>query len=198
MSAVAARARRSGAARSRAPPAIRSQRRPHPPFATATAADADAIHALITEHLAEGPPAAARRSTRSRPRAPLRRRRRRTTAWSRCAELAPLSRDGRPRSARWSSAAARAARRLGPRSSSTSSCARATAAGFEKLCAFTHAPSLLRAARLFDRAARLAAREDRHRLPHLPAVPQLRPVRGDADARRAPRQSCVPLAALHG
>ena len=55
--------------------------------------------------------------------------------------------------------------------------------GFDTLCAFTHAPGYFVQHGLLDRAAPLAAREDRDRLRHVPAVPPLRPV----------RRWCVPL-----
>ena len=59
----------------------------------------------------------------------------------------------------------------------------ATSRGFATLCAFTHEPGLLRAPRLHDRAAHVAAGEDRARLHGLPAVPPLRAVRGDLPLR---------------
>ena len=48
---------------------------------------------------------------------------------------------------------------------------RARAEGFEKLCAFTHAPGVLHPDGLLDRAAPVAAREDLHRLPQVSALP---------------------------
>ena len=57
---------------------------------------------------------------------------------------------------------------------------RARREGFDKLCAFTHAPGYFMPDGLLDRAAPLAAGEDLHRLREVPALPPLRPVRDGA------------------
>ena len=48
---------------------------------------------------------------------------------------------------------------------------RARREGFERLCAFTHAPGYFTQHGLFHRPAHVAAREDLHRLRQVPAVP---------------------------
>ena len=77
---------------------------------------------------------------------------------------------------------------------------RARREGYEKLCAFTHAPGYFIQHGLLDRAAPLAAREGLHRLREVPAVPAVRPVRDGRcrsiaafDAER--RATALPVAA---
>ena len=100
--------------------------------------DADAIHALIVEHLAEGHllPRDATRSPIAR--ASIRRGRRRTDRVVGCADLAPLSRRSRKCGRWWSADGARSCG-VGRRLVDELRRARG-AAGFETLCAFTHAP----------------------------------------------------------
>ena len=105
-----------------------------------------------------------------------------------CAELAPLS----PQVAEVRSLAVDAgARGIGVGTMLVEELRqRARREGFDKLCAFTHAPGLLQPDGLLDRAAPLAAREDLHRLREVPVVPHVRAVR-DGRAARAGRRGRV-------
>jgi N-acetylglutamate synthase-like GNAT family acetyltransferase len=104
----------------------------------ATSDDAGAIHALITEHAAEG-----RLLPRAHGEIEVHADRFVVACWNNrvvaCAELAPLSRDV---SEIRSLVVSEEARRFGlGRELIDELVARATDAGFEKLCAFTHAPA---------------------------------------------------------
>jgi N-acetylglutamate synthase-like GNAT family acetyltransferase len=105
---------------------------------TSTADDADAIHALITDHLAEGHllPRTRDEIVVRADRLVVARHGRRILA---CAELAPLSRSvAEVRSL----VVGRAARNAGVgRRIVSELLRRAEAAGFEQLCAFTHTPA---------------------------------------------------------
>ena len=151
-----------------------------------------AIHALIVEHLERAACCRATLDELRDARASLRRRDRTTARVVGCAELAPLSET--VAEVRSLVVIARNARgwAIGLRHARRARCA-APRRPIRQLCAFTHAPVVLRAAGLLDRAARLAAGEDRRRLPRVPAVPTLRPVRGrsvaaasDATTTRVP------------
>ena len=141
--------------------------------------DASSIHALIAEHLDEG---------RLLPRDPdevFLHSHRFVVAVDgeqvlACADLAPLSRTVAEVRSLVVSADARSAG-IG-RQLIDELVHRATVAGFEKLCAFTHAPAYFVQLGFSTRPARLAAREDRNGLPALFPFPRLRPVRGDAPA----------------
>lgn len=160
----------------------------------ATPDDVAAIHALIVSHLAEGHllPREREEVAAHAPRF--------TVAVSgtlvvACAELAPLSRDvSEVRSLVVSSEA----RALGLGIEIIDELVdRATIAGFEKLCAFTHAPSYF--VRLgFSIVPHVWLPEkivtDCHSCPHFRRCGQYAMVR---ELRRTP-QTCVPLAALHG
>ena len=156
--------------------------------------DAGAIHSLIVSHLAEG-------HLLPREREEIAIHAHRFTVIVRdarvvaCAELAPLSRDvGEVRSLVVSGEA----RTLGLGDEIIDELVdRATTAGFEKLCAFTHAPSYF--VQLgFSIVPHVWLPEkivtDCHSCPHFRRCGQYAMVR---DLRRA-RQPCVPLAALHG
>ena len=161
---------------------------------SATADDAGAIHALITEHLAEG-----HLLPRERGEIAVHAHRfvvacqdDRVVA---CAELAPLSRDV---SEVRSLVVSQEARRLGlGRQLIDELVERATVAGFEKLCAFTHAPSYF--VQLgFSMVPHVWLPEkivtDCHSCPHFRRCGQYAVQR---ELRRA-NQAFVPLAALHG
>jgi N-acetylglutamate synthase-like GNAT family acetyltransferase len=161
---------------------------------SAAADDAGAIHALITEHLAEG-----HLLPRERGEIAVHAHRfvvacqdGRVVA---CAELAPLSRDV---SEVRSLVVSREARSLGlGRELIDELVARATDAGFEKLCAFTHAPSYF--VQLgFSMVPHVWLPEkivtDCHACPHFRRCGQYAVLR----ELRVPNQAFVPLAALHG
>jgi N-acetylglutamate synthase-like GNAT family acetyltransferase len=161
---------------------------------TATADDADAIHALITDHLAEG-----HLLSRTRDEILVRadrfvvaRHGRRIVA---CAELAPLSRS--VAEAR-SLVVSRAARNAGVgRRIIDELRRRAEAAGFEQLCAFTHAPayfvhmgfSIVPHAWVPEKIM-----TDCHSCRHFRQCGQYAVVHRLGRSRH----SCVPLTALHG
>ena len=161
---------------------------------TATPADVAAIHTLIVSHLAEG-------HLLPREREEIAAHAHRFTVAARgarvvaCAELAPLSRDvSEVRSLVVSSEA----RTLGLGIEIIDTLVdQATITGFEKLCAFTHAPSYF--VRLgFSIVPHVWLPEkivtDCHSCPYFRRCGQHAMVR---ELRRAP-QTCVPLAALHG
>jgi len=161
---------------------------------SATADDAGAIHALITSHLAEG-----HLLPRERGEIAVHAHRfvvacqdDRVVA---CAELAPLSRDV---SEVRSLVVSQEARSLGlGRELIDELVTRATVAGFEKLCAFTHAPSYF--VQLgFSLVPHVWLPEkivtDCHSCPHFRRCGQYAVQR---ELRRA-NQAFVPLAALHG
>ena len=150
-----------------------------------------------------GPPAAAHARRAGGPCGPLRRALHGRKIVG-CAELAPLS----PQVAEVRSLAVdRAARGLGRRHAARrGAAARAQARGFDKLCAFTHAPGIFHPDGLFDRAAPLAAREGLHRLREVPAVPAcgqyamvlpLDEARSRAGPRRAHRTARLARRANH-
>jgi amino-acid N-acetyltransferase len=156
--------------------------------------DAAAIHALIGSHLSEG-----RLLPRERVEVALHAHRfivasdgDRIVA---CAELAPLSRSVSEVRSLVVSAEARS---LGVGGEMLEALVeRATIAGFEKVCAFTHAPSYF-----VRRGFSLVPHEwlpekivtNCHSCPHFRQCGQYAVMR---ELRRAP-QACVPLAALHG
>lgn len=160
----------------------------------ATAAEAESIHALIVEHLAEGhllPRELGEISVHAH---------RFVVAVQNdqvlaCAELAPLSRTV---SEVRSFVVSREARSLGVGHRIIDELARrAEAAGFDKLCAFTHAPgffvhlgfSIVPHVWLAEKIV-----TDCHSCAHFRRCGQYAVVRGLGRGR----QSCVPLAALHG
>jgi len=164
--------------------------------------DTGAVHALITEHLAEGHLLPRERGeiavhthrfivacqvNRTSPAS--------TDRIVACAELAPLSRDV---SEVRSLVVSGEARSLGlGRELIDELVARATAAGFEKLCAFTHAPSYF--VQLgFSMVPHVWLPEkivtDCHSCPHFRRCGQYAVQR----ELRRPNQAFVPLAALHG
>ena len=157
-------------------------------------ADAEAIHALITAHLAEGHllPRTLGEIAAHAHRFVVASEAGRVVA---CAELAPLSRDvSEVRSLVVSEEARRGG--LG-RQLIDELVTRATVAGFEKLCAFTHAPayfvqlgfSLVPHVWLPEKIVM-----DCHSCPHFRHCGQYAVVR----ELRRPNQAFVPLAALHG
>lgn len=160
----------------------------------AMAADAPAIHALIVAHLAEGHllPRELDEITAHAHRFVVATRDDRIVA---CAELAPLSRQV---SEVRSLVVSGEARTLGVGSEIIDELvARATVAGFDKLCAFTHAPSYF--VHLgFSIVPHVWVPEkivtDCHACPHFRRCGQYAVVRTLGRAR----QACVPLAALHG
>jgi len=160
----------------------------------ATADDAGAIHALIVSHLAEG-----HLLPRTRDEIAIHAHRfvvassdDRVVA---CAELAPLSRDV---SEVRSLVVSRESRSLGLGTEIIDELIdRATIAGFEKVCAFTHAPSYF--VRLgFSIVPHVWLPEkivtDCHACPHFRRCGQYAVLR---ELRRV-HHACVPLAALHG
>jgi N-acetylglutamate synthase-like GNAT family acetyltransferase len=160
----------------------------------ATSDDADAIHALIVTHLAEGHllPRERNEIAIHAHRFVVAVRDDRVVA---CAELAPLSRDV---SEVRSLVVSRDARSLGLGNAIIDELVdRATIAGFEKLCAFTHAPSYF--VQLgFSIVPHVWLPEkivtDCHACPHFRRCGQYAVLR---ELRRA-HHACVPLAALHG
>ena len=160
----------------------------------ATAADAGDIHGLIVSHLAEG-------HLLPRERAEIARHAHRFVVIVKadrvvgCAELAPLSRDVSEVRSLVVSGEARA---LGLGNTIIDDLVhRATAAGFEKLCAFTHAPSYF--VQLgFSIVPHVWLPEkivtDCHSCPHFRRCGQYALLR---ELRRE-HPTCVPLAALHG
>ena len=161
---------------------------------TASPSEADAIHGLIVEHLAEGhllPRELGEIAVHSH---------RFVVAVQHdqviaCAELAPLSRGV---SEVRSFVVSREARSLGLGHLIVEELARrATMAGFEKLCAFTHAPgffvhlgfSIVPHVWLSEKIV-----TDCHSCVHFRHCGQYAVVRSVGRAR----QACVPLAALHG
>ena len=161
---------------------------------TATADDAEAIHALITGHAAEGHllPRARGEIAVHAHRFVVACQDDRVVA---CAELAPLSRDV---SEIRSLVVSEEARRLGlGRELIDELVARATDAGFEKVCAFTHAPSYF--VRLgFSMVPHVWLPEkiltDCRACPHFRRCGQYAVLR----ELRVPNRAFVPLAALHG
>jgi amino-acid N-acetyltransferase len=160
----------------------------------ATAADAPAVHALIVEHLDEGHllPRTLEEVTAHAHRFLVAADRGRLVA---CGELAPLSRlVGEVRSL----VVTRESRRLGLGAEIIDELVQqATAAGFDTLCAFTHAPSYF--VQLgFSIVPHVWLPEkivtDCHSCPHFRQCGQYPVVR---TLRRAP-QAFVPLASLHG
>jgi N-acetylglutamate synthase-like GNAT family acetyltransferase len=160
----------------------------------ATAADAPAIHALIVEHLDEGHllPRTLAEVTVHAHRFVVAAARDRLVA---CGELAPLSRAvGEVRSR----VVTRDARRLGLGAEIIEELVqRATAAGFDRLCAFTHAPAYF--VQLgFSIVPHVWLPEkivtDCHACPHFRRCTQYPVVR--TLQRRS--QAFVPLASLHG
>lgn len=160
----------------------------------ATAEDAGAVHALIVGHLAEG-----HLLPRERDEIAIHAHRF-VVAESEdgvvaCAELAPLSRDV---SEVRSLVVSRDARGLGLGTEIIDQLVdQASAAGFEKVCAFTHAPSFF--VQLgFSIVPHIWLPEkivtNCHSCPHFRRCGQYAVVR---ELRRA-HQACVPLAALHG
>jgi N-acetylglutamate synthase-like GNAT family acetyltransferase len=160
----------------------------------ATPGDAGTIHALIVNHLAEGhllPRERAEIAVHAH-RFAVAVRGTRVVA---CAELAPLSRNV---SEVRSLVVGDEARALGVGHDIIDELVeRATLAGFEKLCAFTHAPSYF--VQLgFSIVPHVWLPEkivtDCHSCPHFRRCGQYAMLR---ELRRS-RQACVPLAALHG
>jgi amino-acid N-acetyltransferase len=161
---------------------------------SATAADAEAIHALITRNLAAG-----HLLPRERGEIAVHAHRFVVACQDElviaCAELAPLSRDV---SEVRSLVVSDEARSLGVgRELIDELVARATVAGFEKLCAFTHAPSYF--VQLgFSMVPHVWLPEkivtNCHCCPHFRRCGQFAVLR---ELRRA-NQALVPLAALHG
>lgn len=161
---------------------------------TGTAADADAIHVLIMSHLAEG-------HLLPRERGEIAVHAHRFVVMCEddrivaCAELAPLSRDV---SEVRSLVVDKNARHLGlGRELVDELVERATVAGFEKLCAFTHTPSYF--VHLgFSMVPHVWLPEkivtDCHSCPHFRRCGQYAMLR----ELRRPNQAFVPLAALHG
>jgi amino-acid N-acetyltransferase len=159
-----------------------------------TAADADAIHGLIMGHLAEG-------HLLPRERGEIAVHAHRFVVMCddgrivACAELAPLSRDV---SEVRSLVVGEDARNLGlGRKLVDELVERATVAGFEKLCAFTHTPSYF--VHLgFSMVPHVWLPEkivtDCHSCPHFRRCGQYAMLR----ELRRPNQAFVPLAALHG
>jgi N-acetylglutamate synthase-like GNAT family acetyltransferase len=160
----------------------------------ATADDAGAIHALVVSHLAKG-----HLLPRERDEIAIHAHRFvvavRDDRVVACAELAPLSRDV---SEVRSLVVSEEARSFGLGSEIIDDLVdRATTAGFEKLCAFTHAPSYF--VHLgFSIVPHVWLPEkivtDCHSCPHFRRCGQYAVLR---ELRRA-HQACVPLAALHG
>ena len=143
---------------------------------TATAADADAIHALITDHLAEGhllPRDAARRSRVARDRFVVPRAGQELVG---CADLAPLSRTVAEVRSLVVGEAARAARGIGRRMVDEL-VARARDRRLRHAVRLHARPGIFRPARLLDRAARLAAGEDRQPTAARAPVPVVRSIR---------------------
>jgi N-acetylglutamate synthase-like GNAT family acetyltransferase len=160
----------------------------------ATAAEAEPIHALIVEHLAEGHllPRELGEITVHAHRFVVAVQNDQVLA---CAELAPLSRTV---SEVRSFVVSREARSLGVGHRIIDELARrAEVAGFDKLCAFTHAPgffvhlgfSIVPHVWLPEKIV-----TDCHSCAHFRQCGQYAVVRGLGRGR----QSCVPLAALHG
>ena len=160
----------------------------------ATAAEAESIHALIVEHLAEGHllPRELGEITVHAHRFVVAVQNDQVLA---CAELAPLSRTV---SEVRSFVVSREARSLGVGHRIIDELARrAEVAGFDKLCAFTHAPgffvhlgfSIVPHVWLPEKIV-----TDCHSCAHFRQCGQYAVVRGLGRGR----QSCVPLAALHG
>jgi N-acetylglutamate synthase-like GNAT family acetyltransferase len=160
---------------------------------TACPDDAEGIHALITDHLADG-------HLLPRDRAEITRHAHRFVVACQddrilaCGELAPLSRDV---SEIRSLVVAPGVRSLGlGRELIDELMARATVAGFEKLCAFTHAPSYF-VQRGFSLVPHVWLREkivtDCHACPHFRRCGQYAVMR----ELRRPNHAFVPLAALH-
>jgi amino-acid N-acetyltransferase len=159
-----------------------------------TSADAEAIHALIMGHLAEG-------HLLPRERGEIAVHAHRFVVMCEddrivaCAELAPLSRDV---SEVRSLVVGEDARNLGlGRELVDELVERATVAGFEKLCAFTHTPSYF--VHLgFSMVPHVWLAEkivtDCHSCPHFRRCGQYAMLR----ELRRPNQAFVPLAALHG
>jgi amino-acid N-acetyltransferase len=161
---------------------------------SAIASDAGAIHALITDHLAEGHLLPRERSEIAvhAHRFVVACQDERVIA---CAELAPLSRDVSEVRSLVVSAQARSVG-LG-RELIDELVARASVAGFEKLCAFTHAPSYF--VQLgFSMVPHVWLPEkivtDCHSCAHFRRCGQYAVLR----ELRRPNQAFVPLAALHG
>lgn len=160
----------------------------------ATPDDAGAMHALIVSHLAEG-----RLLPREREEIAVHAHRFavavRNARVVGCAELAPLSRDV---SEVRSLVVSDDARALGVGHDIIAELVeRATAAGFGRLCAFTHAPSYF-VELGFSIVPHVWLPQkivtDCHACPHFRRCGQYAMVR---ELRRPP-QACVPLAALHG
>jgi len=160
----------------------------------ATPDDASAMHSLIVSHLAEG-----HLLPREREEIAIHAHRFavavRNARVIGCAELAPLSRDV---SEVRSLVVSDDARALGVGHDIIADLvARATAAGFGKLCAFTHAPSYF-VELGFSIVPHVWLPQkivtDCHACPHFRRCGQYAMVR----ELRRPRQACVPLAALHG
>jgi N-acetylglutamate synthase-like GNAT family acetyltransferase len=184
-----------------AAPALRRKTRTVPSTAirtitlrTATPADADAIHALIAEHLAEG-------HLLPRERSEIAIHATRFVVALRggfviaCAELAPLSRSvGEVRSLVVGSGARSAGvgRRI-----VDELLRRAEVSGFEKLCAFTHSPAYF-VHMGFSIVPHVWLPEkilmDCHACPRFRQCGQYAVVHGVGRSRH----SCVPLTALHG
>ena len=161
---------------------------------TATVDDADAIHALITDHLAEGHllPRTRDEIVVRADRFLVARHGRRILA---CAELAPLSRSvAEVRSL----VVGRAARNAGVGRRIVSELRRrAEAAGFEQLCAFTHTPAYF-VHMGFSIVPHVWLPEkivtDCHACRHFRQCGQYAVVHRIGRSRH----SCVPLTALHG
>jgi N-acetylglutamate synthase-like GNAT family acetyltransferase len=161
---------------------------------TGSPEDAPAIHALIIRHLDEG-----RLLPRELTEIAVHARRFVVVCQNdriiACAELAPLSRDV---SEVRSLVVSEAARRVGVgRELVDELVGRATMAGFEKLCAFTHAPAYF--VQLgFSMVPHVWLPEkivtDCHSCPHFRRCGQYAVMR----ELRRPNQAFVPLAALHG
>ena len=160
----------------------------------ATAADADAVHALIVKHLAEG-----HLLPRERREIAVHAHRFVVAVWDdrviACAELAPLSRHV---SEVRSLVVTHEARGFDLGSAIIDELVgRATTAGFEKVCAFTHAPAYF-VQRGFSIVPHVWLPEkivtDCHSCPHYRRCGQYAMLR---ELRRV-HQACVPLAALHG